>query len=1238
MRGGATMKKVKLNRRGIVMKISAIFVATIIVISSATAIEVRIRSSPGGNTQSNIMDHRYRSKPFEAKSILAQAGLWIAFDSSAPGTPAKAHVSVSDTSGIIIVADFHGFWKNNSTVNGTEFDSLEMPGTGSIQSPGLPILPSLLEYIKIPYDVDISIEIKASSTDSISGYNITPSTGLDVPVPFLRGLNDTLDPFPTFSLNPVYYNDTFFPGRPVSIEGGENASSLFMRGHRLVGLSFYPVQYNPVSSTLLVYSQIVVKLKYSFPAQIQPVEERLQSEVFDMVLSNTVLNYGSCNNQYAALTSSTSTSSALAQTNLRDPEHLIITTEEYKEPANKLAKWKTRKGVPSEVITITATDPDDIRDEVKSIIREAYENGNPPPTYVLLLGDVEDIPTNYETRLVMPTLFLPGMNRVASDQSYFNMDEHGYIPEMIHGRISVDTVEQARVIVNKILAYERTPPSNVAFFNSTLFAGDFYDWEDMNAVEDTPFPFLSALERIRHYLKDEYTTHINYSCQYLHYDRIADGYEAYRYTASPANKDIEELEFYASPISWSDLVSESIDDIDNFGWLMSYDSYYGLGGRDNPFYQLARGNITPNMNEGRFLVLYFGHGGSKNMVFPENLFTDQRRGSIEGWQHPFFNTSYVSDLTNGGEVPLIINIACDTGWFDGEHDGENGHNFIGDEFLSTQGNNLFAEYSSECFAENITRLDTGGAIAVIASSRPGFAGIGAHLMDGLIQAFWPGFLGSTNQPIYEMGAALLFGKLYAVGKWNELRSDTLWGFREIMYPLHKAETTFAEYHLFGDPETQLWTDNPIPIVVDYPDAVGTTNPQRFVVSVNNSDTGAPISFAKVCLQQGIDDVYEVKYTDPNGQAVFEVNPSASYSHINLTVTKHNVRPNITSIDVIDSEASISLSAYEVMVNNPITISFNDFLTDTSKEVFINGTYIVSLDSGDSNFQWTVDPGATKYMNVEVVSSIGVAVDCFQRVSSLDGPDPWIESPHGQTWSATEVWDNPDIDIYRDGVLVDSMTQNADHEIIVTVHNNGLINADSTKVNLSYAPFGGGVTWTPIGEATVSPTQERAETATFHYRPTTGQSACFRVDLFHPDERDENKANNIGYENVNVIQICSPGTGSFLVGNPTNVSGYVSIRVTQQGDHDIWNASIIVYSSQVISAGSNETVTLLLDPLSAPNETRYFSIDIFVNCTFVGGMIYRAIPGDRTLLYIIVGGLAISFIALVVVYVKMKQGI
>jgi hypothetical protein len=44
-------------------------------------------------------------------TIISQTGTWISFATNETGVPAEAHVIVSDTTGITIVADFHGFWR-----------------------------------------------------------------------------------------------------------------------------------------------------------------------------------------------------------------------------------------------------------------------------------------------------------------------------------------------------------------------------------------------------------------------------------------------------------------------------------------------------------------------------------------------------------------------------------------------------------------------------------------------------------------------------------------------------------------------------------------------------------------------------------------------------------------------------------------------------------------------------------------------------------------------------------------------------------------------------------------------------------------------------------------------------------------------------------------------------------------------------------------------------------------------
>ncbi|MHA2359775.1 MAG: C25 family cysteine peptidase, partial [Candidatus Thorarchaeota archaeon] len=549
------MKKVSLNRKGLFLKFTAATVAAMIVISTVAMIQVMVNAGPENEIEPIFFPPVYQTRPCEVSYVLSQAGLWVSFDSpaSTPGTPAKAHVTVSDTSGITIVADFHGFWRSNHLDNTIVYDDLQMPGASSMKVPGIPILPSLFEYVEIPRDVDVSIKVLASSSDTLSGYNIGPAPVQDIP--FAVGQSHLIDSTiliePTF-FNPLYSNNAFFPGDTTSTEGEQSSSSLIMRGHRLLGLNFYPVQYNPFTSELKVYSQIVVRVKYSVPAQIQPVAEHLRSDVFEGILRDSLLNYDPIHSPYfppgqpreysrvpappPAIPSPTIPQFLESSDTTDQPEgaeYLIITTNTFKSQADRLAEWKEQKGIPSAVWTIPKGTS---QEDVKSVIAYTYNNWDPAPTYVLLMGDVEDIPTNYDAEAGLLSQTPPERlfqdvsaehGSIASDLGYFNIQGNGYLPDMIYSRISVDTEMQAEIIVNKTLQYEQSPPAVPSFYNSILSAGYFQDRDPIDGEEDEGYPFLSALERIRHYLNDSmhgYNVHINYSCAYLHYDRLRDGY------------------------------------------------------------------------------------------------------------------------------------------------------------------------------------------------------------------------------------------------------------------------------------------------------------------------------------------------------------------------------------------------------------------------------------------------------------------------------------------------------------------------------------------------------------------------------------------------------------------------------------------------------------------------------------------------------------------------------------------
>ncbi|MFW9835557.1 MAG: C25 family peptidase propeptide domain-containing protein, partial [Candidatus Thorarchaeota archaeon] len=307
------MKKVSWTRKKLILKIAVIAIAAMFLISSAspTAL-VEYPNGTGFVTEEEhgLVKDTYEDRPCIVKSIPAEGGDWVSLDGNAtpPGTPAKGCVIVSDTTGITIVVDFYGFWRNAIGINGSTYDDIVMPGATQNHENATPMLPMLSEFLEIPHCTDISIEWISSSSTILSGYYIRPAPPPQVPVTF-EG-NSTADyymssvygaQFATAYLptkeGPAYSTNAFFPDNAsvISIEGEECANPVIMRGHRLLTLNTYGAQYNNPSHELRVYSQIVFKIKYSYETQIEPIPESLRSEAFERILFDLLMNYNPIN-------------------------------------------------------------------------------------------------------------------------------------------------------------------------------------------------------------------------------------------------------------------------------------------------------------------------------------------------------------------------------------------------------------------------------------------------------------------------------------------------------------------------------------------------------------------------------------------------------------------------------------------------------------------------------------------------------------------------------------------------------------------------------------------------------------------------------------------------------------------------------------------------------------------------------------------------------------------------------
>ncbi|MBU1699715.1 MAG: hypothetical protein KJ970_15585 [Candidatus Eisenbacteria bacterium] len=119
--------------------------------------------------------------------------------------------------------------------------------------------------------------------------------------------------------------------------------------------------------------------------------------------------------------------------------YLIITDPRFESDLQPFAGWKREKGFVVDVVTTLdwGTDNGVIQDS----IRARYHNSAYPPEYVLLVGDVGQI---------------PGWNFHASvsDLPYALMDGDDWFPDLHVGRLSVETVAEAKTVIKKILNYE----------------------------------------------------------------------------------------------------------------------------------------------------------------------------------------------------------------------------------------------------------------------------------------------------------------------------------------------------------------------------------------------------------------------------------------------------------------------------------------------------------------------------------------------------------------------------------------------------------------------------------------------------------------------------------------------------------------------------------------------------------------------------------------------------------------
>ena len=319
------------------------------------------------------------------------------------------------------------------------FYKFKIPNYSTTSKVGAPELPVMRKLIEVPFCSDIKINIIKSE---VKEYKLK-DLGIEYQIiPKQPSQPKNIQKI-EFKINKKDYSKNAYSTdkiATVKVLG-------IMRGERIARLNIAPVQYNPVTNSIKVYSNITVELSFENADISKTIEYKKKSEsIYFKALNNQLFNYKSLN-----------TKDNLSRYPIK---YVIVSDPMFKDALQPFIQWKTKKGF--HVIEAYTDNPSVGNDKssIKSYLQNLYDSGtpaDPSPTFILFVGDVAQIPT------------FSGEGPTDLDYCEYTGD---YFPEVYYGRFSATNVSELQPQIDKTLEYEQYLMADPLFLNNvTLVSG-----------------------------------------------------------------------------------------------------------------------------------------------------------------------------------------------------------------------------------------------------------------------------------------------------------------------------------------------------------------------------------------------------------------------------------------------------------------------------------------------------------------------------------------------------------------------------------------------------------------------------------------------------------------------------------------------------------------------------------------------------------------------------------------------
>ncbi len=323
-----------------------------------------------------------------------------------------------------------------------EYTKLIPSKGGTTADYGQPELPLFSTLIQVSQDKEYSVSYNVLSSHIIDDIKVFPFQNKD---------KTEAPGFIKYKDASFYAEDTVYPESILKV-----SDRLVMRDLELLNISVVPYRYNPFQSTLEVIDEIEILVNEVGDRDYESAQDRLPSEIFEKLYSTLILNYDE----------------RTREDGFQNPAILYICggSSENNSSFQQLVEWRHQRGYV--VYTASLSETGSSASAIKNYIQNAYNNFNPPPEYVALVGDVGgsyNIPTYYEDW---------GHdhygNQCEGDHPYSQLDGTDLLPEVLIGRVSIRSTTDLAIVVNKILHYEKGTFAStmLSYFEKAALIGD----------------------------------------------------------------------------------------------------------------------------------------------------------------------------------------------------------------------------------------------------------------------------------------------------------------------------------------------------------------------------------------------------------------------------------------------------------------------------------------------------------------------------------------------------------------------------------------------------------------------------------------------------------------------------------------------------------------------------------------------------------------------------------------------